>query len=212
MIHGISSNQSVGLNSRTNQANPNVCLPDFMLSRTEPAMSEDAFRERIEEMARRDAKAGRFQSHDINSEFHQLRQNFISPASPNRQGMINAAFPTMIGKIRQLAQSNPPVKTLLELLLLGKEIPQIPPNGQQLVLFQLKDENGNLLAELTTGGWTKFSTDAENAKNSEFLAIYNTAWRAARAEMESDGKKFTSPKRQSIPSERTFTTASSQSL
>lgn len=183
MIVNINNNPSVGVNHISGRTQSDVRLPDSMLSRSEPAMSEEAFRERIEEMARRDAAAGRFQSHDVNSEYHQLLRKFMSTASPDRQGMINAAFPSMIGKIRMLAQSNPPVRTLLELLLLGEEIPQSFNPGQELVLFQLKDENGNLLAELTTGGWTMFSTDAENARASEFMSIYNNAWRAARAEM-----------------------------
>jgi hypothetical protein len=185
MINSISS---VGHNqgaSRTQQ--PRVNLPPFMLSKSKPKMSDEEFEKKIIELAKRDQAAGRFYSKD--DYFKTLQNSFISVASPDREGMINNALPSILNKIREYANTSTAksynsYEEMLMHLLYGIE----PPNthnynpGQSIVLFELKDANGNLLAMLTTSGWSIFGTPAENAREMEFNSIYVNAWRVAEHE------------------------------
>jgi hypothetical protein len=186
MINSVTSVGNSQGASRTEQRRVN--LPSFMLSTTEPKMSDEEFEQKIIELAKRRQAAGKFQCSDPNGEFQSLRRSFISVASPDREGMINNALPTILGKIREYTNSNTMItpttyQELIMKLLFGE--PPLSPNmdkGQQRVLFDLKDANGNLLARLTTGGWHQVHTPAESARDREFITIYNKAWRTAEHE------------------------------
>jgi len=185
MVNGISS---VGNNQSVNRATQSrVNLPSFMLSTTEPEIGDEEFKQKIIEMAKRDQAAGRFQSNDANSEFHALRFSYISVASPDREGMINNALPTISSKIREYAaKSYNSYQEMIMDLLFGIE-PLTSTNlnkGQNITLFELKDANGNLLARLSTDGWEMHSTPAENSRDAEFISIYNKAWRTAEHEQK----------------------------
>jgi len=165
--------------NRTTQSRVN--LPPFILSRTEPKMSDEEFEQRIIEMAKRDQAAGRFhgQSLDPNSEYHSLRNSFISVASPDREGLISRALPEAMSTIlsRARAWTELSFEEMVWKLLFGESPPLSSSNhGQQRLLYVFKDANGNKIAELTTGGWSMHSTPAENARSAEFAAIYNKAW------------------------------------
>jgi hypothetical protein len=183
MINSISS---VGHNQatvRTEQRRVN--LPSFMLSTTKPKMSDEEFEKKIIELAKRNQAMGKFQCKDPNGEFHTLRFSYISVASPDREGMINKALPTILGKIREYANKTPNAsyEEMIMYLLFGIEPPSSASNsGQQTVLFELYDAHGNNIATLTTGGWHQYATPAENGRSSEFVAIYNKAWDTARHE------------------------------
>ena len=50
--------------------------------------------------------------------------------------------------------------------------------------INIRDASGNKIAIYSKGsGWSYVPTTAENSRTHEFLAIYNAAWRAARAEL-----------------------------
>ena len=183
MINGVTSAWNNQPTSHTEQRRVN--LPSSILSKSEPKMSDEEFEQKIIEMAKRDFAAGRSGSNDINSEFHALRFSFISVVSPDREGMINNALPTILNKIREYAKKE--YKSYDEMimdLLFGIEPPRSSDSnmGQKITLFELKDENGNLLARLSTGGWEMFGTPAENARDREFITIYNKAWDTAKHE------------------------------
>ena len=149
-------------------------------------MSDDEFRERIKELARRNQAKGIFQCGDVNGEFQSLKRSFVSVASPDREGMINNALPTIINRassaLRGRMQHSMCPSEFIWRLLLGKDIPPLESSnpGQHKKLFTLKDEGGNKLAVLTTAGWEVHATPAESGRRSEFLALYNEAWDAAR--------------------------------
>jgi hypothetical protein len=184
MINGITSIEHSQGASRTAQQRIN--LPPFILSATKPKMSDEDYKQKIIEMAKRDYAAGRFQSKDPNGEFHALRYSYMSVVSPEREDMINNALPTILDKIREYTSSNKMItpttyRELIMLLLFGESA--LSPNmdkGQQRVLFELYDANGNNIATLTTGGWHQYCTSAENARSAEFMTIYNDAWNYAK--------------------------------
>jgi hypothetical protein len=186
----ISKNHPTHTSSLQTETQFKVHLPASMRSKAAPVMSDGDFAEKIRDLARRDAVAGKFQSHDINSEFYNLERSYVAPYSPDRVGMISSAMKGMAGKLRTMAREFPEIKDLIDLLLGGKEIPQqsryLMSMGHDLVLFDLRDENGKLLASLSTSGWCVFPTDAENARSAEFISIYNKAWDVARAEIKAE--------------------------
>jgi hypothetical protein len=156
-----------------------------MLSRTELKMSDEEFEKKIIELAKRNQAKGIFQSNASNREFHDLERSFVSVVSPDREGMINKALPTILGKIREYANKTPNAsyEEMIMYLLFGIEPPSSGLNsGQNITLYELKDADGNLLARLSTCGWEIHSTPAENARSAEFVAIYNKAWRTAEHE------------------------------
>jgi len=160
----------VRFGSRRANLLPRGNLPPFMLSRSEPKMSDEEFEQRIIELAKRDQAAGRFHCKDPSSELNQLRFSYISVVSPDREGMINNALPMILGNANTLTRSMTPnsmcPKELIWKLLLGIEIPPVSNLnlGQRRLLFELKDADGNSLATLTTDGWSMTPTPAENAR------------------------------------------------
>jgi len=182
-----SSTPPVGANQTGNRTtrNKGVNLPDFMFTTTAPEKSEDEFKAAIQALARRDAAAGKF--HNRDAEFQNLERSFISVVSPDRQGMINSSL-TAIQQGKQMAaqQGWHITQNLVNSLLSGRPIGHTPPHsrtGQEQLLFELRDGNGQHLARLTSGGWRMVLTDAEVSRRQEFSKIYNAAWDAARAEM-----------------------------
>jgi hypothetical protein len=177
----INSVTSVGHSQGTNRTEQRrVNLPSFMLSTTEPKMSDEEFEQKIIALAKRDQAAGKF--HNRDSEYKSLRNSFISVASPDREGMINKALPTILSKIREYANKTQYASydEMIMHLLFGIDPPSSDLNmGQNVTLFELKDANGNLLARLSTSGWHQIHTLAESARDFEFNAIYRKAWRTA---------------------------------
>jgi hypothetical protein len=196
-ISAMGHSQSV---SRTFQNR--VSLPPYMLSRTEPKMSDEEFEQRIREMAKRDHAAGRFQSTDSNSDFHVLERSFVSVVSPDREGMINNALPAIMRSIKAHERmSNIPAynsyEEMIMHLLFGIEPPPSSNfNEGSILLFELKDEDGNVLARLFTSGWERVTTPAENARSAEFIAIYNEAWRSARFAQKAEKHGWGTPIRE----------------
>ena len=180
MINGVTSAWNNQPTSHTEQRRVN--LPSFMLSKSEPKMSDEEFEQKIIEMAKRDFAAGKF--HNQDDEYKSLRRSFVSIVSPDREGMINNALPTILKNIREYARKEyKSYEEMINDLLFGIDPPSSNGNkGQQTVLFQLYDEGGNLLAELSTGGWSQFATPAETARGMEFNSIYNKAWDTAKHE------------------------------
>ncbi|MCL1845294.1 MAG: hypothetical protein FWF77_05270 [Defluviitaleaceae bacterium] len=180
LINGVSS---VGLGTGANRTvQPRVNLPAFILSRSEPKMSDEEFEQRIAEIAKRDHAAGRRRSQDPNSEIRVLERSFISVVSPDREGIINNALPSAMSTIMNRARTwnEFSYEEMVWKLMFG-DVPfsASSNHGQQRLLYEFKDSSGNVIAELTTGGWTMRSTPAENARAAEFISIYNEAWDAA---------------------------------
>ncbi|MCL2048283.1 MAG: hypothetical protein FWG87_06100 [Defluviitaleaceae bacterium] len=187
---------SVDLSQFVNRTRYNVKLPSFMLSKSEPLMSDEEYKEKAIEMARQHAREGRIYSPDIDSDFNTLRSSYISVASPDRQGIINKAMPKVMSDLKKKAEESDMFQRFMEILFkletnrtphMGAEqvleMPHTPENmGQALHIADFKDGQGNVIAQLTTNGWIAFPTDAETARRKELQAIYNDAWRAAKSE------------------------------
>ncbi|MCL2048282.1 MAG: hypothetical protein FWG87_06095 [Defluviitaleaceae bacterium] len=187
---------SVDLSQFVNRTRYNVKLPSFMLSKSEPLMSDEEYKEKAIEMARQHAREGRTYSHDRDSDFNVLRNSYTSVVSPDRQGIINKAMPKVMSDLKKKAAESDMFQRFMEILFkletnrtphMGAEqvleMPHMPESmGQALHIAEFKDEFGNRIATLATDGWAMIPTDAEIARGKELQIIYNDAWRAAKSE------------------------------
>jgi len=160
-----------------------VKLPKTMLSKSEPAMSNEEYREKFIEMAKRDATAGIRYSHDVNGEFNTLMRSYTSVVSPDRQAIIDKAMPAVKEKAKKMAQEDSSLKKFVEILLFG-EVSDASMNmqeaGQAIEIAKFKDEFGNVVARLSTRGWSMIPTKAETERSQEMLVVYNDAWNETR--------------------------------
>ena len=175
---------SRGTNQSYHLSNP----PNFgvggMPTKSAPIMSDADFKIKIEELAKRDVAAGRQSMRS--PEFDELKRNYVSVASPDRQGIINSSLSSLAGKLRMMAPRLNFAHDLLSLLMGHSNSFSSKDIGTNFIQF--RDVSGNLIArysELPFGGgmgWEYCPTKAEIARSSEFAGIYNEAFRLAQSE------------------------------
>ncbi len=159
-----------------------VKLPDFSeyehLTKTEPAMSEDKYREAIIEQAKKDFAAGKFQTDSAG--FRSLEKSYASVVSPDRKGILTSGLTAVYRNVK-LA---PDPVSLIELLL-GDGSIKYDMSGKELTYAEFYDSNGNMVASYDRDKWQSFYTPDEIARKVEMATIYNKAWgdakRAAQA-------------------------------
>ncbi|AOT71871.1 hypothetical protein [Geosporobacter ferrireducens] len=158
----------------------NVSLPDFndfhFNTKTTSSMSDDKFKEAIIEQAKKDQAAGKFQTQS--TAYKNLLKSYVSVASPDRMGLITEAL-TNIFKNNQAKTKN---INYVDLLLWGKITYE---KEVDLTYAEFTDSNGEHIATYSNGGWTFYGTKAENARELEFLSVYNKAWDNAAKSTES---------------------------
>ena len=171
----------------TNALRKSVQLPTLANMRTKGQckLSEAEVVKRIQDIARRDAAAGRDSMRDdfkVGSELNKLYNDFVSFVSPDRAGAIQKKLAQLTG------QSNPSrVKgfDLLRLLNDRSTRKHDPDIGGNYISF--KDELGREVAHFgTTCGWFFPLTKAEIARHGEFLDIWNQALNFGKAESEQE--------------------------
>lgn len=149
----------------------NISLPDFkdfhFNTRSKLAMSEEKFEEAIVEQAKKDQAVGKFQTQS--SAYKDLMKSYVSIASPDREGIITNALNNLFKNSMAEAKNI----NYLDLLLFGKVTYE---KEIGLSYAEFKDSSGELMASYSNGGWTFYGTKAENARESDFLNIYNRAW------------------------------------
>ena len=160
----------------------NVRLPDYsglyFDTKQPPAMSEDKYKEAIIEQAQQDQKEGKFQSNSVG--FRKLEKSYVSVASPDRKGII-------ANGLRAIFKNNfSHPKTLDYIALMFGEVKYQKENND-LSYAEFYDENGEMVASYSNGSWNCYGTKAENARELEFLGIYNAAWGSAAKASKGDG-------------------------
>jgi hypothetical protein len=180
----------------------NLTLPSFkkstgMYTKTESTMSDEELKEAIEKIAREDAEKGLFQNQT--KAFLDLKREYISSASPERESIITNSIKEIDSIKRTLAKTNSPehATTLLQLLMdkeKGNKISSSVINsamygdacleGDKLTHVQFYDSNGENIGSYSSHGWGFCLTKAEVARQKEFCSIYNETWRNADAEIK----------------------------
>jgi hypothetical protein len=168
----------------------NVKLPDFknirMYTKTEPSMSDEELKEAIAKIARKDAEKGQF--HNQTKEYLDLKREYISSASPDRESLVTNSTKQIFANVN-LLKSNPEErpKTLLELLMEKKDNKIIAINmnsseykacfqGDELSYAEFRDSNGEIVATYGQNGWACILTKAEGIQLNKFAKTYNEAW------------------------------------
>jgi hypothetical protein len=186
----------------------NLILPDFkkntgMYTKTEPSMSDEELKEAISKVAREDAEKGQFQN--PTRAFLDLRKEYVSSASPERENIITNSIKE-IDTIKQiLKKTNSPEQatTLLQLLMdkekKGNKIngnamyDKVCLEGDKLTYVDFYDNNGEIIGSYSNNGWSSSPTKAETAREHEFYFTYNEAWNSANAEIKAQ-KSLSVPK------------------
>ncbi|MDR0517927.1 MAG: hypothetical protein LBH25_12865 [Fibromonadaceae bacterium] len=174
-------------------------LPDFknnaMLTKTESSRSDEELKEAIVKIAREDAEKGQLQSQT--KEFLDLRKEYISSVSPDRESIITNSTKQIFANVNLIKQKNEGLSTTLLELLMDKEGNKIKVinmnNSAYKVCFEddkltyagFYDSSGELIADYDSNGWACIGTKAEEARQHEFCSIYNEAWASAKAEINS---------------------------
>ncbi|MDR2157266.1 MAG: hypothetical protein LBO81_05755 [Clostridiales Family XIII bacterium] len=153
----------------------NVALPRFdsfyFNTKTPPAMSDEKYREAIVAQAQKDAAAGKFQTES--NEYKKLMKSYVSVASPDRKAIITNGLHRLSG-VSDTLDLTGRKPNLIDILFGNTEFTE----KGRLSYAEFKAD-GKIIAKYANGGWTLYPTDAENARTSEFLQIYNDAWRSA---------------------------------
>jgi uncharacterized protein YnzC (UPF0291/DUF896 family) len=182
----------------------NLTLPSFkkstgMYTKTEPAMSDEELKEAISKIAREDAEKGLF--HSETKEYSDLRKEYISSVSPDRESIITNSIKEIDSIKRTMAKTNSPERatTLLQLLMdMGKKGNKTIGNamydkacleGDKLTFVEFYDNNGEMVGSYSNSingnnGWKSFLTKAETARLQEFASTYNETWWSVNAEIK----------------------------
>jgi hypothetical protein len=181
-----------------------VRLPDFkntgIYTKTEPSMSDEELKEAISKIAREDAEKGNFQNET--KEYLELRKEYISSASPNRESFITNSTKQIFANADAIkSKSKGYANSLLELLInkdKDDKITAINMNssnykacleGDKLTFAEFYDSNGEVIATYdTNNGWICLGTKTECLRQREFSATYNEAWNNANAEINAQNK------------------------
>lgn len=189
MINGIRTGSGMRL------CNPggkfNVKIPN-MRTKGQCKLSEKELINKIQELARKDAAAGKNSRyaesfHGVrqpSAEWRKLKDDFVSFASPNRKGIIRNTLSNLAGKVNSMQSSGDGRFDLFKILFnnnkkLGSDV------GGNFVIF--RDEQGNEIARYSEpNGWSYPYTPAEDARLDEFNDLWNQALADAQAELKQD--------------------------
>ena len=192
IINNISSiGYSSGIRQVTSRSYHLTNPPNYgsggMPTKSAPIMSDVEFKAKIEEMARKDAFAGKeIEARNSSAEYHDLLRNYISVDSPDRKGIVDNTLSNLAGKLRVMAPRLNFTYDLMSLLMGHSVMFNSRDIGTNFINF--RDANGNITAmysERPFGGgmgWTHCPTDAENAREREFANIYYDAFFEAQSE------------------------------
>lgn len=154
-----------------------IHLPDFndkyVFSKKKSGTSKEEYRKQIREQAYEDFEKGQFQNKSEG--FNRLMKSYTSEVSPDRKGIITSGLKAVSGNRQTVLKPIDFVATLLE----GKVKYQKLPSGNSEYI-EFYDKNGEMVATYSNNGWTMYTTNAENARQTEMCMIYNEAWGNAK--------------------------------
>ena len=154
-----------------------VHLPNFndtyVFSKRKSGISDEEYRRQIREQAYKDFAKGQFQNKSEG--FNKLMKSYTSEVSPDRKGIITSGLKAVSKNRKNVPKPIDIVATLLE----GKVKYQKLPSGNSDYI-EFYDKNGEMVATYSNNGWTMYTTNAENARQTEMCMIYNAAWGNAK--------------------------------
>ena len=175
-----------------------VRLPNFNgnsegYTKTEPTRSDEEIIKDIIEVAKKHAEKGTF--HNADNEFLDLKKEYISSVSPDRESILTNSLKQIFGKTdlpkKEKEQSKSILQQTLEIMENAKNKNGTISNnktmksamyevgwldGNELKYADFYDSNGELIANYSENGWALYATKAEKARNDEITAIYNEAF------------------------------------
>lgn len=155
-----------------------VRLPDFddvhVFNKKKTNTSDDTYKERIIEQAKKDQAVGKFQNES--NGFNILAKNYVSEISPDRKGIITEG-------LKKIEKNQIPINKpidIVELLMNGKI--KYQKDSKTVKYAEFYDSNGEKVAKYSNNGWTFLNTKAETKRQIEMCEIYNAAWNEAAKE------------------------------
>lgn len=159
MINGIRTGSGMRLCNPGGKVN--VKIPN-MRTKGQCKLSEKELINKIQELARKDAAAGKNSRyaesfHGVrqpSAEWQKLKDDFVSFASPNRKGIIRNTLSGLTGNV---------------------------------TFMSFRDGQGHEIAHYSkANGWQVLPTPAEGARNNAFFDLWNQALADAQAELKQD--------------------------
>ena len=163
-------------------------------------VSEEELMERITRLARKDAAAGKDsqcsetfrRSGTIivysSAEWRKLRDDYISFASPDREGIIRKKLEQMSGRINSASLMMGAGRKVAAAISFGssRKIRRHDPDvGSNYVIF--RDKHGKEVARYaTTTGWSYPLTPDEDIRSREFYDLWKQALADAKKELEQE--------------------------
>lgn len=157
-----------------------VKLPNFNYMHTQSSskLSDDEIKQKVIEMAKRDAEAGVFKSDD--NAFQKLTRMFASSVAACRKSAITnalTALETQINSLRMLSSTHTGMGEWIELLFGRANL----NTNFSVNHLDVHDSNGNLIAVFNEHvGWREIITPDVLARGNELRDLYAATWQAVQ--------------------------------
>lgn len=184
MINSISSSsptQSTPFSSYTNNNSKVPDIPDDILTKSN--LSNSQLEQRIMELARRDAAAGKNSKFsgkigNGSDEWQRLMNDYISVASPDRKGIISNSLSNFASKMSSAGIKYNRMNFFQMLFQNNWLSSDIHGN-----FVDFRDSSGNVAARFSEHqGWMTIATPAEISRMQEFTMVWDKALSTAEAE------------------------------
>ena len=182
MLNSIRNNPAAPPAARNPVRNmPLPRIPAHILTSGQTNLSDDEFKEKIMEMARRDVAAGRNYRFVPNGcsagtdEYRALKNEFISAASPDRAGMINNMLSGLANRLGRMMPRVNLGANLLTALMAHSRMFNSRDVGVNFI--NVRDASGNKIAIFNSDtGWSNVATPAKNGRAQEFFRLWDEAF------------------------------------
>lgn len=184
MINSISSTKYSNF-FRKNAKIPNSTI---MWTKGQCKLSEKELVSKIVDLAHRDAVAGKnsLLDDEIGSEWNTLYHDFVSLASPDREGIIQKKMAQLTGGTTSISlKSNSRVEAFAILFANSHRYKHDPDVGSDYINF--RDEQGREVAVYSkNAGWLVNVTPGERERGNAFIKLWNQALADAQKELEQE--------------------------
>ncbi len=148
----------------------------------------DEFVARLEEHAKRDAKAGIYMSDVCAQERYAHMQKYVSPDRAGPMTQVSSIF-------QDIMKDQDSLLKLLDKLLGNASAKVCTSNSGYMETAEIYSSDGEMIAAYNClgGGWTSVQTKAETKFLSEAAAVYAKAYKEARAKIQDSNQNCIAP-------------------